>query len=125
MFCLLVVEHQPDNASNVSKFHSPAAQAIGDRIRDARLAQGITMDDLAELSEMSLTSIGKIERGAQSPTAETLVRIATALNIDAGSLITGISPNDFGRPTHGYTARDFLRERRRHDSGEDSDASSA
>lgn len=69
------------------------------------------MDDLSELSEVSVTSVSKIERGVQSPSAVTLVRIATALNIDAGSLISGISPHDFGERTHGYTARDFLRER--------------
>lgn len=95
----------------VPKIHSSAALAIGNRIRDARLALGLTMDDLSELSDVSLTSIGKIERGVQSPSAVTLVRIATALNIDAGSLISGISPQDFGERSHGYTARDFLRER--------------
>ncbi len=93
------------------KIHSSAALAIGNRIRDARLALGLTMDDLSELSDVSLTSIGKIERGVQSPSAVTLVRIATALNIDAGSLISGISSQDFGERSHGYTARDFLRER--------------
>lgn len=71
------------------------------------------MDDLSELSEMSLTTISKLERGVQSPTAETLVRVATALNIDPGELISGLSANDFGTRTHSYTARDFLREKSR------------
>lgn len=70
------------------------------------------MDDLSELAEVSSTSVGKIERGAQSPTAETLVRIAAALEIDAGSLISGLQPKDYGERTHGYSVRDFLRERR-------------
>ncbi|GAA1314739.1 hypothetical protein GCM10020360_19530 [Nonlabens tegetincola] len=70
------------------------------------------MDDLSHLSELSQTSIGKIERGAQSPSAETLVRIATVLDVDAGSLISGLSSADYGQRSRQYTARDFLREQR-------------
>ncbi|MFD2774408.1 helix-turn-helix domain-containing protein [Leucobacter albus] len=96
----------------VPPFHSHAAQIIGERIRNARLALGISMDDLSHLSELSQTSIGKIERGAQSPSAETLVRIATVLDVDAGSLISGLSSADYGQRSRQYTARDFLREQR-------------
>ncbi|MFC5337192.1 helix-turn-helix domain-containing protein [Leucobacter denitrificans] len=92
--------------------HSSAARIIGERIRDARRALGISMDDLSELAEVSLTTIGKIERGTQSPTAETLVRIASALEIDAGSLISGLQAKDFGEREHAYTVKDFLRARR-------------
>lgn len=70
------------------------------------------MDDLSELAEVSLTSVGKIERGAQSPSAETLVRLATALEIDAGSLISGLAAEDYGKSSRHYTARDFIREQR-------------
>ncbi|RKQ89973.1 helix-turn-helix domain-containing protein [Leucobacter aridicollis] len=99
------------------RFHSPAAQVIGARIRDARLALGISMDDLSHLAELSLTSVGKIERGAQSPSAETLVRLATVLEIDAGSLISGLTARDFGQRTRQYTARDFIREQRAREQG--------
>lgn len=68
------------------------------------------MDDLSELAEVSLTSVGKIERGTQSPSAETLVRLATALEIDAGSLISGLAAEDYGKTSRHYTARDFIRE---------------
>ncbi len=68
------------------------------------------MDDLSELAVVSLTSIGKIERGVQSPSVETLVRIATALEVDAGSFIRGLSADHYGRRSHQFTARDFIRE---------------
>lgn len=100
-----------DNPGYVSKILSNAARIIGNRIRDARLAQGISMEDLSALSGMSVTSVGKIERGAQSPTAETLVRLAAALEIDAGKLLNGLKPADFGEREHRYTAKDFLKER--------------
>lgn len=92
-------------------FHSPAAQIIGERIRDARLALGISMEDLSELAEVSLTSVGKIERGVQSPTAETLTRLATALEIDPGSVLSGLAADDFGPRSHQLTARELIRER--------------
>lgn len=96
----------------MSSIHSSAARMIGERIRNARRALGISMDDLSELAEVSLTTIGKIERGAQSPTAETLVRISSALEIDAGSLISGLRAEDFGEREHTYTVKDFLKARR-------------
>lgn len=77
------------------------------------------MDDLSHLAELSLTSVGKIERGAQSPSAETLVRLATVLEVDAGSLISGLSSQDFGQRTRLYTARDFIREQRARELGAD------
>lgn len=73
---------------------------------------GISLEDLGELSEMSWTSIGKIERGVSSPTAETLVRLATALDVDPGSFLSGITADDYGSRLHQFSARDLIRERR-------------
>lgn len=98
----------------MAHIHSAAAQIIGSRIREARWELGLTMDDLSELAHISLTSINKIERGAQSPSAETLVRIATALDIDPSALVAKLTAVDYGEPRdHVFTARDFLREKRR------------
>lgn len=71
------------------------------------------MEDLSELAGLSLTTVSKIERGAQSPTAETLTRIATPLEIDPGSLLAGLSADDFGPRTHRLTARELIRERQK------------
>ena len=95
----------------VPKIHSDAALQIGQRIRAVRQRLGISLEDLGELAEMSWTSIGKIERGAQSPTAESLVRIATGLGVDAGAFLTGITSDDYGRRTHRISARDLIRAR--------------
>ena len=93
------------------KIHSEAALTIGRRVRAARHRLGISLEDLGELSEISWTSIGKIERGVSSPTAETLVRIATALEVDPGSFLTGVTSDDYGRRMHQLTARDLIRAR--------------
>ncbi len=93
-------------------YHSLAAVEIGRRIRDARLMLGISMEDLGELSEIGWTSIGRIERGVSSPTAETLIRIAAALDTDPGNFISGIRPEDYGARRHKLTARDVINARR-------------
>ncbi|MGJ0204083.1 helix-turn-helix domain-containing protein [Leucobacter sp. gxy201] len=92
--------------------HSAAAVTIGKRIREIRQRLGISLEDLGELSELSWTSIGKIERGVSSPTAETLVRIGTALEVDPGSFLAGITADDYGSRMHQLSARELIRERR-------------
>lgn len=96
------------------KIHSAAAAEIGRRVRAARQELGVSLEDLGELSEINWTTIGKIERGVSSPTAESLVRIATALEIDAGALLSGITADDYGRRLHQLTARDFIKARAQH-----------
>ncbi len=96
------------------KIHSAAAAEIGRRIRAARQELGISLEDLGELSEINWTTIGKIERGVSSPTVESLVRIATALEVDAGALLSGVTADDYGKRAHRLTAREFVRARLEH-----------
>lgn len=77
-------------------------------MRKARNARQISLEDLGHLSEINWTTIGKIERGASSPTVESLVRIATALEIDPGALISGITSDDYGQRQHQLTARELI-----------------
>lgn len=72
---------------------------------------------------MSWTSIGRIERGAQSPNAETLVRLATALGVDPGSFISGVTADDYGRRLHRVTARDLINARAERPDGPQKSAS--
>lgn len=69
------------------------------------------MEDLGILSEINWTTIGRIERGESSPAVETLIRIATALEIDAGAFVSGITADAYGSRVRGYSARDFLKSR--------------
>ncbi|QIK63121.1 helix-turn-helix transcriptional regulator [Leucobacter viscericola] len=94
------------------KTHSAAAVEIGRRIREVRQLLGISLEDLGELSEIGWTSIGRIERGASSPNAETLVRLATALEVDPGQFLTGITASDYGKRAHQITVRDLIKARR-------------
>lgn len=111
--CVLVFHSPGGHARAVPKIHSVAAATIGQRIRSARLELGITLEDLAELSVVNAATIGKIERGVSSPSVESVVRIATALEVDPGALISELTADDYGDRVHRFTARDFLRARER------------
>lgn len=54
---------------------------IGGRIRKARQEQSITMEQLAERSEISTNFMGQIERGDDVPSFKTLLKIANVLEL--------------------------------------------
>lgn len=96
----------------VPKVHSAAAEEIGRRVRAARMNREISLEDLGHLSDVNWTTIGKIERGVSSPAVESLIRIASALEVDPGTFISGITAEAYGRSSRQYTARDLIDARR-------------
>lgn len=92
---------------------SRAAGIVGERLREIRTGLGLSQEEVAHLADIHPTNYGKIERGRANPSLTTVVRIATALDRDAGELITGLTIEDLPGRHRRYTARDFLRERDR------------
>ncbi|MCI3929971.1 helix-turn-helix domain-containing protein [Streptomyces sp. AN091965] len=62
---------------------------VGRRIATIRHARRMTQTDLARTAYLSLAMIKSIERGARSPSDDSLESIAAALGVDPGRLITG------------------------------------
>lgn len=62
-------------------------QAIGRRIRDARLKIGLTQEKLGERADVHYSYIGQVERGHKTPSIHTLRKIAYALNTPVESLL--------------------------------------
>lgn len=60
---------------------------IGLKIRLLRTKLKYSQEKLAELSNISATALGAIERGESKPTINTLARIADALNISLTELV--------------------------------------
>lgn len=58
----------------------------GRRIRAFRKLKRVQQVDLAKRIGMSITTLGRIERGEKSPTAEQLQKIADELQIDIQEL---------------------------------------
>jgi transcriptional regulator with XRE-family HTH domain len=55
--------------------------AVGQRIRELRTKQGLSLRALAELSQLSTNAISLIERGDNSPTVSSLHSLANALAV--------------------------------------------
>jgi XRE family transcriptional regulator, regulator of sulfur utilization len=60
---------------------------MADRIRAARLAAGLTQEQLAQRAGVASVTISQIELGNRSPTLDTLMRVAAALEIPAATLL--------------------------------------
>jgi transcriptional regulator with XRE-family HTH domain len=63
------------------------AKTIGDALRAARHAKGLTQEDAAERTGISLEFFSRIERGATLPSVPTLKRLAVSLHVSADVLL--------------------------------------
>jgi len=60
---------------------------LGERIKQLRLAQDLTLKQVGEKAKVSATHLSEIERGKTSPTVGALVRIAHALGREPAQLV--------------------------------------
>ncbi len=70
------------------KARSPEHAALGEAIRQARVRAELSQEELADLAGTDTTQIGGLERGVRNPSYATLLRLATALEIQVGALVT-------------------------------------
>ncbi|MEQ9692654.1 XRE family transcriptional regulator [Shimia sp. SDUM112013] len=57
------------------------------RLKEARRAQGLSLDAVAKLSGVSRSMVSQIERGESSPTIATLWNLTRALQVDFAGLL--------------------------------------
>jgi transcriptional regulator with XRE-family HTH domain len=62
---------------------------VGRRVRDARVARGWTLDQVAERSGVSRRMIVNVEAGTSNASIATLLRLATALRVSLAELVAG------------------------------------
>ncbi|MGN0131364.1 MAG: helix-turn-helix domain-containing protein [Lachnospiraceae bacterium] len=62
---------------------------LGKRIKEKRIAGGMTQEQLAERTNLSVAYIGMLERGMRTPSMETFIVIADELNATADELLYG------------------------------------
>jgi transcriptional regulator with XRE-family HTH domain len=65
-------------------------EAVGRRIKEARVMRGWTQEQLAEKVNLSSDHVSVIERGSKPPRFETFIAIANALEIDANFLLSDV-----------------------------------
>lgn len=77
---------------------NPISDAIGNRIRSARLQKGLTQAELAEKAAIAINSIRLYESGKRVPKIDNLQKIADALNVSiqylAPSFVTDSKDGD-------------------------------
>jgi transcriptional regulator with XRE-family HTH domain len=64
---------------------------LGQRIREARIAKGLTQSSLAG-AEFSVGFISRIESGARQPSRHTITTLATRLQVSVDYLLSGFEP---------------------------------
>ena len=60
---------------------------FGQRLREQRTEQDLTIEQLAEKAGLSPNYVGAIERGEKEPSLSTVVSLLNALNLPADSLL--------------------------------------
>ena len=66
------------------------AQKVGRRIQDVRKSRGLTQAELSQMVDLSTKYISNIECGFKTPTLNTFVSIANALQCDANLLLSDV-----------------------------------
>ena len=71
----------PKQLSNIQK-------QFGNRIRDLRLAKGLSQEELAFRAGIHRTYLGGIERGERNPALKNMAAIARALGVKLSELFS-------------------------------------
>jgi transcriptional regulator with XRE-family HTH domain len=84
-------------------------RAFGARIRELRLAAGLTQEDLAERCGLFRTYLSQIENGRANPTLTMIHALATSLAVSVPALFTRVAPapvkRTASRPSRGRVSR--------------------
>jgi tetratricopeptide (TPR) repeat protein len=81
-----------ENAAFI-RTQAPSRPSLGGRVRQLRIARGLTQTDLAG-ERFSKEYVSQIERGKTRPTAETIEWLAARLGVDSNFLETGVSSSE-------------------------------
>lgn len=85
---------------------SQMSQEFGRRIRAAREARHLTLEELSVATQLAVSTLGRIERGQRLPQAHTVMALASALDIPVEELaeLAGLEIN----PAEPVTSYEFF-----------------
>jgi transcriptional regulator with XRE-family HTH domain len=69
---------------------NPLAWRFGANLTHFRAEAGLSQEELGFIAELHRTEIGLLERGTRVPRIDTLLKLATALDIPVTELLDGI-----------------------------------
>lgn len=91
---------QPDTRRTMprrAKDQIVSKQAVGQRLRALRTAQGMSQEKLAELLRITQSNVSGLERGVRSLTIHQVARLALALGTSIDELLLGKSSDGKGQ----------------------------
>jgi transcriptional regulator with XRE-family HTH domain len=71
-----------------SQPRSPEHAALGEAIRAERAERGLSQEQLADAARIHVTHLGGVERGVRNPNYATIVKVARALGVTPGAIVT-------------------------------------
>lgn len=108
-----------DTASRTARRASAEGLRLGERLRQLRVAAGLTQSELAG-DRFSKEYVSQIERGKTRPTDGTIKWLADRLGVDAGFLASGVATDERARLEGALTRAEAL-----YEAQEDEDAAAA
>lgn len=69
-------------------FDPNVAMAFGHVVRTERSLAGISQEALAHMANVERSYFGRMERGQSQPTLHVVLKVASALGFDGGTLVT-------------------------------------
>jgi transcriptional regulator with XRE-family HTH domain len=76
-----------------------ATAIVAWNLRRFRVKRGLSQEALAVDAGVDRSYVGRIERGVENPTVETLSRLAKALEVPPAELLVAPKPNEKPPPT--------------------------
>ena len=101
---------RPTPPTSVAQAPRPAGLRLGERLRQLRVAAGLTQSELAG-ERFSKEYVSQIERGKTRPTARDDRLARLRLGVDAGFLANGVSTDERGRVEATLTRAEALSRR--------------
>jgi tetratricopeptide (TPR) repeat protein len=98
-----------ETANRTTRKTSSEALRLGERLRQLRVAAGLTQSELAG-DRFSKEYVSQIERGKTRPTAGTIDWLADRLGVDAGYLASGVEADERARLEGALTRAEALYE---------------
>ncbi len=84
---VLTLTQRHGHLSDMTENDDAILSLLPTRLKDARRAQGLSLDAVAKLSGVSRSMVSQIERGESSPTIATLWNLTRALQVDFAGLL--------------------------------------
>lgn len=69
---------------------SPSTGEFGRRVKERRIELGLSQEALADRTDLHWSYLGQVERGQRNLTLHNILKVAEALEVDAGELLAGM-----------------------------------